>query len=84
MLKNMITFHDLANEAMERSSASMNSDSSKLTYGVVKSRLGDLLYKLASQKFEDPAEGEAALKAKFGALNAEIRDRIAALEEEYR
>jgi len=46
--------------------------------------LGDLLYKLASQKFEDPADGEEVLKVKFGALNAEIRDRIAALEEEYR
>lgn len=84
MLKNMITFHDVANEAMERSSASTNSDNAKLTFGVVKSRLGDLLYKLASQKFEDPAEGEAALKAKFAALNAEIRERIGALEEEYR
>lgn len=38
----------------------------------------------SSQKFEDPAEGEEALKAKFKALNEEIRDRFRALEEEYR
>jgi len=84
MLKNMITFHEVANEAMERSAASTNADNAKLTFGVLKNRLGDLLYKLASQKFEDPADGEEVLKVKFGALNAEIRDRIAALEEEYR
>ncbi len=38
----------------------------------------------SSQKFEDPAEGEEALKAKFRALNEEIRDRFRSLEEEYR
>lgn len=38
----------------------------------------------SSQKFEDPAEGEEALKAKFQALNEEIRDRFHTLEEEYR
>lgn len=38
----------------------------------------------SSQKFEDPAEGEEALKAKYKALNEEIRDRFRALEEEYR
>ena len=38
----------------------------------------------SSQKFEDPGEGEEALKAKFQALNEEIRDRFRSLEEEYR
>lgn len=38
----------------------------------------------SSQKFEDPAEGEEALKAKFKALNEEIRERFRTLEEEYR
>ena len=91
----------------------------KVTYNVIKTRLGDLLYKLrcvchsssvngvaclmaqpapvrdllccptrlpacSSQKFEDPAEGEEALKAKFKALNEEIRERFRNLEEEYR
>lgn len=83
MLRNMITFYDVANEAIERSAASV-SDSQKLTYNVIKNRLGDLLYKLASQKFEDPSEGEEALKIKFKALNQEIYDRFSALEEEYR
>jgi hypothetical protein len=38
----------------------------------------------SSQKFEDPAEGEEALKTKFNALHEEIRDRFRTLEEEYR
>lgn len=28
----------------------------KITYNVIKQRLGDVLYKLTSQKFEDPCK----------------------------
>ena len=35
----------------------------------------------SSQKFEDPADGEEAIKQRFQALNDEIRDRFRALEE---
>lgn len=84
ILRNMITFYDIANEVVDRSAASTSGDNQKITYNVIKSRLGDLLYKLASQKFEEPAEGEEALKMKYDALNNEIRERFAALEEEYR
>ena len=84
MLRNMITFYNCANEAVERTAAGGGGEGAKITYNVVKARLGDLLYKLSSQKFEDPAEGEPALKAKFKALNEEIRERFRTLEEEYR
>ncbi|EFN51013.1 V-type H+ ATPase subunit A [Chlorella variabilis] len=87
MLRNMITFYNAANDAVERTAAAASAadgSGGKITYNVIKARLGDLLYKLSSQKFEDPAEGEEALKAKFKALNEEIRDRFRALEEEYR
>ncbi|KAL6784435.1 ATPVA1 [Auxenochlorella protothecoides x Auxenochlorella symbiontica] len=83
MLRNMIAFHNAANAAVERS-ASSASDGSKLTFNVIKTRLSDVLYKLSSQKFEDPAEGEEALRAKFAALSDEIKDRFRTLEEEYR
>ena len=39
---------------------------------------------LASQKFEDPAEGEAAVAGKLSALQEEIKERFRNLEEEYR
>lgn len=83
MLRNMIAFHQAANSAVERT-ASGGGDGAKITYNVIKSRLGDLIYKLSSQKFEDPVEGEEALKCKFRAIHEEIRERFRALEEEYR
>lgn len=83
MLRNMIAFYNAANTAVERTSAG-GSDGGKITYNVIKNRLGDLIYKLSSQKFEDPAEGEDALKFKAKALNDEIKDRFKALEDDYR
>lgn len=83
MLRNMIAFHKAASGAVERS-ASSASDGNKLTFNAIKTRLGDLLYKLSSQKFEDPAAGEEALRAKFAALGDEIKESFRALEEEYR
>lgn len=83
MLRNMIAFYNAANAAVERS-ASAGGDGAKLTFNVIKSRLGDLIYKLSSQKFEDPAEGEAMLRTKFAALNDEIKESFRTLEEEYR
>eukprot|EP00890_Picochlorum_soloecismus_P000784 jgi/Picsp_1/1706/NSC_05180-R1_vacuolar atp subunit a len=83
ILRNMITFYDVANEVIERS-ASSPVDAQKITYNVIKNRLNDLIYKLSSQKFEDPSDGEEALKVKFKGLNDEIKERFAMLEEEYR
>ena len=83
MLKNMIAFHEAATTAVERG-ASSNGDGQRLTFNVIKARLSDLLYKLSSQKFEDPSEGEEALKTKFKDLYNEVKDRFRILEEEYR
>lgn len=61
MLRNITTFHTLATAAVERTAGS-GGDGQRITYNVIKHRLGDLLYKITSQKFEDPAEGEEALR----------------------
>lgn len=61
MLRNITTFHNLATQAVERT-ASGGAEGHKITYNVIKQRLGDLLYKITSQKFEDPADGEEAVK----------------------
>jgi len=89
MLRNMIAFHHAANAAVERTSAGVGGGSGadaggKITYNVIKNRLGDLIYKLSSQKFDDPAEGEEVLKTKAQQLNEEIKDRFRSLEDEYR
>ena len=62
MLRNITTFHTLATAAVERTAGGGGGDGQKITYNVIKSRLADLLYKITSQKFEDPAEGEDAVK----------------------
>jgi V-type H+-transporting ATPase subunit A len=88
MLKNMISFYEAANLAIERTASGREAggggEGGRITYNVIKNRLGDLIYKLSSQKFEDPADGEEILKKKFKAIHDEIRERFRALEEEYR
>ncbi|KAI3442561.1 uncharacterized protein J3R85_000755 [Psidium guajava] len=59
-------------------------DGQKITYSLVKHRLGDLFYRLVSQKFEDPAEGEEALVAKFKKLHEDLTAGFRNLEDEMR
>ena len=81
MLRNIIAFHEAATAAVERPAGA---EGQKITYNVIKARCADLMYKITSQKFEDPADGEATLKARFQALCDEIGTTFRALEEEYR
>ena len=59
MLRNIVTFHHLATQAVERSSGS---DGHKVTFNTIKQKLGKLMYEITSQKFEDPSEGEDAIR----------------------
>ena len=77
MLKNMVLFHDLANQALARSSTT----ESRLTFAAVKQRIGNILYRLSSQKFVDPAEGETANLAVLRELEAEIKAAFRKIEE---
>ena len=61
MLKNIVAFHNLAISAVERT-AGGGADGQKITFNIIKQRLSDLLYKVTSQKFEDPDEGEEPLR----------------------
>jgi V-type H+-transporting ATPase subunit A len=88
MLRNILAFHESALAALERcggaSGSGGNASGARLSYGVIRTRLADLLHKLSAQKFDDPADGEAALRARAAALGAELRERFRALEEEFR
>ncbi|KAH7515330.1 hypothetical protein FEM48_Zijuj10G0023300 [Ziziphus jujuba var. spinosa] len=81
MMRNIIHFYNLANQAVEKGAGM---DGQKITYTLIKHRLGDLFYRLVSQKFEDPAEGEAALVAKFSKLHEDLTSGFRALEDETR
>ncbi|MBA0789613.1 hypothetical protein Gotri_025969 [Gossypium trilobum] len=81
MMRNIVHFNALANQAVEKAAGM---DGQKITYSLIKHRLGDLFYRLVSQKFEDPAEGEEALVAKFKKLNEDLTAGFRALEDETR
>ncbi|XP_057968606.1 V-type proton ATPase catalytic subunit A [Malania oleifera] len=81
MMRNIIHFCNLANQAVERGAGM---DGQKISYSLIKHRLGDLFYRLVSQKFEDPAEGEDVLIAKFKKLNEDLTTGFRNLEDETR
>ncbi|KAJ1375761.1 P-loop containing nucleoside triphosphate hydrolase, partial [Sesbania bispinosa] len=81
MMRNIIHFYNLANQAVERGAGT---DGQKITYSTSSHRLGDLFYRLVSQKFEDPAEGEAALVAKFKQLHEDLTNGFRNLDDETR
>lgn len=148
MMKNMVAFHRLATQAIERTAAG-NADGQKITFNLIKSRcaagpslqlrhvghrplrsrsfitrvnsvsrlcvsaelshfelstlaldsaqdgrgghargaacrMADVLYKLTSMKFQEPDEGEDAVKAHMTAVRTELTERFRALEEEFR
>jgi len=80
MLRNIVKFYTLATQSVERTA---NKEGSKITLNVIKQRMGDLLYKISSQKFEDPADGEQVLVEKFQQLSDTLSDSFRALEDEY-
>ncbi|GIL61501.1 hypothetical protein Vafri_15933 [Volvox africanus] len=83
MMRNISTFHRLATAAIEKTAAG-NAEGQKITLNVIKQRMSDTLYKLTSQKFEDPAEGEDVVRRKLRTVYEELTDRFRALEEEFR
>merc|ERR1712224_75901 len=56
MLRNIVTFFDEATAAIEKSTAER-----KITMSLIKQQLGQLIYKVTSMKFQDPANGMPAI-----------------------
>ena len=81
MLRNIVRFHDLANAAVEKTA---NADGAKITYNVVRARMGDLMYRIASQKFEDPATGEETVTHRLDKLGRDLAAAFRQLEDEFR
>merc|ERR1711871_959498 len=67
MMKNIIHFHSKCIEAVEQST-----EDRKITFNHIKDNLGDLIYKIVSQKFEEPDQGEDVVRAKLNELTEEI------------
>ncbi|KAM9998737.1 hypothetical protein ACTFIY_008398 [Dictyostelium cf. discoideum] len=67
MLKNMMTFYNLAQKAVESSTAD-----NKVTWNQIKNELKEIIHRITSMKFQDPTDGEQTLTAHFSTLNEDI------------
>jgi V-type H+-transporting ATPase subunit A len=74
LLKNMIGFYNAATHAVEVTN-------NEITWAKIRDTMGDLMYKLSSMKFEDPAESEEVLRERFQQLHTEIQERFRQLLE---
>jgi len=76
MMKNIVAFYQAAQKAIENSTAE-----NKVTTHRIKQAMGDTIYKIVSQKFQLPSNGEEALVKHFQELNAEILDGFRAFDD---
>lgn len=78
MLKNIIAFYDMSRHAVESTAQSEN----KITWGVIRDSMGQILYQLSSMKFKDPVkDGEQKIKADFEQLHEDIQQAFRNLED---
>jgi len=81
MMRNIIHFNTLANQAVERAAGP---EGQRITYNIIKQRLNDVIYKLVSMKFEDPSDGEDVLTERFKKVYDDLSAGFRNLEDEYR
>jgi V-type H+-transporting ATPase subunit A len=72
MLKHMVSFYEQALHVVEASSGT-------ITWAKIRENMSDIMYKLTSMKFEDPADGEEVLKDRYAKLSKEMEERFRAL-----
>jgi len=77
MLKNIVLFFNLGLKAIENTASAEN----RITYTTIREKLGDLMYKLSSQKFQKPQDGEERNVGYFKALAEEIQQAFRNLED---
>ncbi|KAJ2849318.1 H(+)-transporting V1 sector ATPase subunit A [Coemansia brasiliensis] len=74
MLRNMIGFYKQAVHAVE-------STSGQITWAKIRDNMGDIIYRLSSMKFEDPADGEQALAEKYTQLQRDMEEQFRSLTD---
>jgi V-type H+-transporting ATPase subunit A len=78
MLKNMISFYDLARHAVEATSQTDN----KVTWNTIRDHMGDLMYQLSAMKFKDPMkDGEEKIKKEYDELLEQMTTAFRNLED---
>jgi len=78
MLKNLITFYELARHSVESTAQSDN----KITWNIIKDALGDVMYQMSSTKFLDPVkDGETKIRKVFDDLHETMQQAFRNLED---
>lgn len=72
MLRHFVSFYEQSLHVVEASSGT-------ISWGKIREKMADIMYKLTSMKFEDPEDGEAVLKERYAALGKEMEERFRAL-----
>lgn len=76
MLRNMITFHDLAQRTVQQSSGGK-----PVTWTFIRKSIGKLIYNISCMKFQEPSNGEQQVVVHMKALNEEIISTFRDLRE---
>merc|ERR1719353_2746433 len=76
LMKNIVEFYNLARKAIENSTAE-----NKITWNRLKTHMPDTIYKLSTQKFQVPTDGEAVLSKHFQEVYEEIQAQFRSLED---
>jgi len=76
MMKNICDFYSQAQKAIENSTPDR-----KVTWNKIKAAMSDTIYKITSQKFQLPTDGEEALTAHFKELGDEITTAFRTFED---
>lgn len=78
MLRNIISFYELARHAVESTAQSEN----RITWAVIREALSDVMYQLSSMKFKDPStESEAQIRKDLDDLNENMQQAFRNLED---
>merc|ERR1739838_1244665 len=70
MMKNIISFYDMARQVVNRTAQSDN----KITWNMIKESMSQIMYQLSSMKFKDPVkDGEEKIKADYDELHEQMQ-----------
>mmetsp|Transcript_4704 Transcript_4704/g.10528 ORF Transcript_4704/g.10528 Transcript_4704/m.10528 type:complete len:87 (+) Transcript_4704:236-496(+) len=78
MLKNIIDFHTRATDLIEKTSS--HAGDGRVTFDMIKRRMGGVIYKLASQKFIEVSDGEESVRRSLQEVSDEVERAFRDLE----
>ncbi|GAO49231.1 hypothetical protein G7K_3385-t2 [Saitoella complicata NRRL Y-17804] len=76
MLKGMVGFYNLARQAVETSNG-------EITWAKIRDNMGDVMHSLSSMKFENPEDGEEALRERYEKVIEKMTNKFRKIEASF-